>query len=48
MINELVLPHNRERLTSAEIRLQTKRKGALHRVLQIDKEEYQREHAFEV
>jgi hypothetical protein len=46
LINELQFPPKREQLSSAEIRQQTKRKGTLLRVLQIDEKEYNREYQF--
>ncbi|MFX1563889.1 MAG: hypothetical protein ACFFDP_11360 [Promethearchaeota archaeon] len=46
LINELEFPANRKQLSSAEVRLQTKRKGTIVRTLQIDEKEFSREHAF--
>jgi hypothetical protein len=46
LIEELVFPPNRDRLSSAELRLQTKRKGRLNRQLVVDGKEYLREHPF--
>jgi hypothetical protein len=46
LIEELVFPPDREKLSSAELRQRTKRKGKLHRQLVVDGKEYLREHPF--
>lgn len=46
LIEDLVFPPDRERLSSAEVRQRTKRKGKLQRQLVIDGKEYLREHPF--
>ncbi|MFX1564345.1 MAG: hypothetical protein ACFFDP_13660, partial [Promethearchaeota archaeon] len=48
LIDELIFPPNKEKLSSAELRQQTKRKGTLIREVQIDEKEHRREHNFEV
>ena len=46
LIDELVFPENRDELSSAELRIMTKRKGRLHRTLSVDDVEFQRVHPF--
>jgi hypothetical protein len=46
LIEALVFPPNREKLSSAELRQQTKRQGKLHRQLVVDGKEYLGEHPF--
>jgi hypothetical protein len=46
LIEELVFPPDCEKLSSPELRQQSKRKGLLHRQLVVDGKEYLREHPF--
>ena len=46
LIDDLVFPADREKLSSAELRQRTKRKGKLLRQLVVDGKEYHHEHLF--
>jgi len=46
LIDELVFPPDRDKLTSSELRLKTKRKGRLQRTLQVDGKQFTLEHEF--
>ncbi|MEM3587168.1 MAG: hypothetical protein QXO71_07615 [Candidatus Jordarchaeaceae archaeon] len=45
-IAELVFPKDKEKLPPREVRLQSKRKGTLHRTLEVDGQKFEKEHAF--
>jgi len=45
-ISEIVFPENKEKLTPAEIRVQSKRKGVLSRTLEVDEQKFKREIEF--
>ncbi|WXG41367.1 MAG: hypothetical protein WED07_11480 [Candidatus Freyarchaeum deiterrae] len=47
-INELVFPENKEKLPPKEVRMQSKRKGTISRILEVDGQKFNKEIAFVV
>lgn len=45
-IDEIIFPENREKLSPKEVRLQSKRKGTLSRILEVDGKEFKKEIEF--
>nr|MDO8081746.1 hypothetical protein [Candidatus Freyarchaeota archaeon] len=45
-IDELVFPENKEKLSPKEVRMQSKRKGNLSRILEVDGQKFKKEIAF--
>ncbi len=47
-IDEIIFPENKEKLSPKEVRLQSKRKGTLSRILEVDGQEFKKEIGFVV